>query len=306
MTLVNLVRESSNGERNTLIPTQISEYVKWGNFDTVSKILKSGHFTVTYITGLSGNGKTTMVEQVCANLSRECIRVNITAETDEDDLLGGMRLIDGNTQFVYGPVIEAMRRGSVLLLDEVDLGSDKLMCLQPVLEGKGIYLKKVNQFITPAKGFAVVATANTKGRGGDHSDRFVGTKILNEAFLDRYNFTIEQEYPPRATEERILKKYMESMNIQDENFADKLVRWADIIRKSFYEGAVDDVISTRRLIDIVKGYSIFNNKEVAIKLALARFDGSVADGFYTLYSKLDDNIGQDVPANDSQNVSKEF
>ena len=217
-----------------------------------------------------------------------------------------MRLIDGNTQFVYGPVIEAMRRGSVLLLDEVDLGSDKLMCLQPVLEGKGIYLKKVNQFITPAKGFAVVATANTKGRGGDHSDRFVGTKILNEAFLDRYNFTIEQEYPPRATEERILKKYMESLGIKDENFADKLVRWADIIRKSFYEGAVDDVISTRRLIDIVKGYSIFNNKEVAIKLALARFDGSVADGFYTLYSKLDDNIGQDVPANDSQNVSKEF
>lgn len=302
MTLVNLVRESSNGERNTLIPTQISEYVKWGNFDTVSKILKSGHFTVTYITGLSGNGKTTMVEQVCANTNRECIRVNITAETDEDDLLGGMRLIDGNTQFVYGPVIEAMRRGSVLLLDEVDLGSDKLMCLQPVLEGKGIYLKKVNQFIAPAKGFAIVATANTKGRGGEHSDRFVGTKILNEAFLDRYNFTIEQEYPPRATEERILKKYMESLGIKDENFVDKLVRWADIIRKSFYEGAVDDVISTRRLIDIVKGYSIFNNKEVAIKLALARFDGSVAEGFFTLYSKLDDNIGQDVPANTTQNV----
>lgn len=302
MTLVNLVRESSNGERNTLIPTQISEYVKWGNFDTVSKILKSGHFTVTYITGLSGNGKTTMVEQVCANTNRECIRVNITAETDEDDLLGGMRLIDGNTQFVYGPVIEAMRRGSVLLLDEVDLGSDKLMCLQPVLEGKGIYLKKVNQFIAPAKGFAIVATANTKGRGGEHSDRFVGTKILNEAFLDRYNFTIEQEYPPRATEERILKKYMESLGIKDENFVDKLVRWADIIRKSFYEGAVDDVISTRRLIDIVKGYSIFSNKEVAIKLALARFDGSVAEGFFTLYSKLDDNIGQDVPANTTQNV----
>lgn len=219
MTLVNLVREMSNGERNTLIPSQIPEYVKWGNFDTISKILKSGHFTVTYITGLSGNGKTTMVEQVCANLKRECIRVNITAETDEDDLLGGMRLIDGNTQFVYGPVIEAMRRGSVLLLDEVDLGSDKLMCLQPVLEGKGIYLKKINEFVQPAKGFAVVATANTKGRGGDHSDRFVGTKILNEAFLDRYNFTIEQEYPPRATEERIVKKYMESMNVQDEGLS---------------------------------------------------------------------------------------
>jgi MoxR-like ATPase len=246
-----------------------------------------------------------MVEQVCANLKRECIRVNITAETDEDDLLGGMRLIDGNTQFVYGPVIEAMRRGSVLLLDEVDLGSDKLMCLQPVLEGKGIYLKKINEFIQPAKGFAVVATANTKGRGGDHSDRFVGTKILNEAFLDRYNFTIEQEYPPRATEERIVKKYMESMNVQDEGFADKLVRWADIIRKSFYEGAVDDVISTRRLIDIVKGYSIFGNKEVAIKLALARFDVSVAEGFYTLYSKLDDNMVQDGPAQNQNQNEKE-
>jgi midasin (ATPase involved in ribosome maturation) len=305
MTLVNLVREMSNGERNTLIPSQIAEYVKWGNFDTISKILKSGHFTVTYITGLSGNGKTTMVEQVCANLKRECIRVNITAETDEDDLLGGMRLIDGNTQFVYGPVIEAMRRGSVLLLDEVDLGSDKLMCLQPVLEGKGIYLKKINEFVQPAKGFAVVATANTKGRGGDHSDRFVGTKILNEAFLDRYNFTIEQEYPPRATEERIVKKYMESMNVQDEGFADKLVRWADIIRKSFYEGAVDDVISTRRLIDIVKGYSIFGNKEVAIKLALARFDVSVAEGFYTLYSKLDDNMVQDGPAQNQNQNEKE-
>jgi midasin (ATPase involved in ribosome maturation) len=305
MTLVNLVREMSNGERNTLIPSQIAEYVKWGNFDTISKILKSGHFTVTYITGLSGNGKTTMVEQVCATLKRECIRVNITAETDEDDLLGGMRLIDGNTQFVYGPVIEAMRRGSVLLLDEVDLGSDKLMCLQPVLEGKGIYMKKINEFVQPAKGFAIVATANTKGRGGDHSDRFVGTKILNEAFLDRYNFTIEQEYPPRSTEERIVKKYMESMNVQDEGFADKLVRWADIIRKSFYEGAVDDVISTRRLIDIVKGYSIFGNKEVAIKLALARFDVSVAEGFYTLYSKLDDNMVQDGPAQNQNQNEKE-
>jgi MoxR-like ATPase len=234
---------------------------------------------VTYITGLSGNGKTTMVEQVCANLKRECIRVNITAETDEDDLLGGMRLIDGNTQFVYGPVIEAMRRGSVLLLDEVDLGSDKLMCLQPVLEGKGIYLKKINEFVQPAKGFAVVATANTKGRGGDHSDRFVGTKILNEAFLDRYNFTIEQEYPPRATEERIVKKYMESMNVQDEGFADKLVRWADIIRKSFKQQVVNDIITTRRLRDIIFAFSIFEDKMTSIERCVARFDDDTKRAF---------------------------
>jgi MoxR-like ATPase len=296
MSIINLIRESSNGDRSSLIPQIIPEYVRWGNYDTVSKIIQSSHFTVTYITGLSGNGKTTMVEQVCAYLGRECIRVNITTETDEDDLLGGMRLIDGNTKFVYGAVVEAMRRGAVLLLDEVDLGGDKLMCLQPVLEGKGIYLKKTNEFIRPVAGFCVVATANTKGRGGDNSDRFVGTKILNEAFLDRYNFTLEQEYPPRATEEKILLKYMDSVGKSDPEFADKLVRWADIIRKSFYEGAVDDVISTRRLIDIVKGYSIFSQKEMAIKLTLNRFESTIAESFFNLYTKLDEDIKQDVPA----------
>ena len=305
MSIINLVREASGGDRSTLIPTIIPEYVRWGNYDSVAKIIRSGHFTVTYITGLSGNGKTTMVEQVCANLSKECIRVNITTETDEDDLLGGMRLIDGNTKFVYGPVIEAMRRGACLLLDEVDLGGDKLMCLQPVLEGKGIYLKKTNEFVRPTPGFCIVATANTKGRGGDHSDRFIGTKMLNEAFLDRYNFTIEQEYPPRVTEEKILLKYMESMGVVDKDFADRLVRWADIIRKSFNEGAVDDVISTRRLIDIIKGESIFHHRETAIKMALARFDNSVSDSFFNLYTKLDENMNQGVPASSTDATNKE-
>jgi MoxR-like ATPase len=198
-----------------------------------------------------------------------------------------------------------MRRGACLLLDEVDLGGDKLMCLQPVLEGKGIYLKKTNEFVRPTPGFCIVATANTKGRGGDHSDRFIGTKMMNEAFLDRYNFTIEQEYPPRATEEKILLKYMESMGVVNKDFADRLVRWADIIRKSFNEGAVDDVVSTRRLIDIIKGESIFHHRETAIKMALARFDNSVSDSFFNLYTKLDENMNQGVPASSTDATNKE-
>jgi MoxR-like ATPase len=230
-----------------------------------------------------------MVEQACAKNDRELVRANITAETDEDDLLGGFRLHNGSTVFVYGPVIEAMKRGSVLLLDEVDLASDRIMCLQPVLEGKGIFLKKVSEFVKPAPGFMVIATANTKG-DGNGDDRFVGTRIQNEAFLDRFGFTYEQEYAPRAVETRILIRQMVERNCRDDDFANYLTRWAETIRKGFAEGALDKIVSTRRLVDIVRGYSIFKDKEKSIKLALARFDRDTQDAFWNLYTKIDPTI----------------
>ena len=276
----------TGGDRATLIPDRLKTYVAWGHFSDIEKILRADIFYPCFITGLSGNGKTTMVEQVCAKLKRECFRVNITKQTDEDDLLGGFRLIDGNTVFQYGPVVEAMQKGGVLLLDEIDLASFNIMCLQPVLEGKGVYLKKTNEWIKPAPGFTVFATANTKGKGSDDG-RFIGTNVLNEAFLDRFPVTLEQEYAPRSTEKKIVKKAMGALNIDDADFADHLVKWAEIIRKSFYEGAVDEIISTRRLVDVVTAYSIFDDKMTAINMAISRFDDDTKEGFLNLYTKVD-------------------
>ena len=232
-----------------LIPTKDDSFVKFGNFGDVKKIIQSRLFYPTFITGLSGNGKTFSVEQACAQLGRELIRVNITIETDEDDLIGGFRLIDGNTVWHNGPVIEALQRGAVLLLDEIDLASNKILCLQSILEGKGVFLKKIGQWIAPASGFNVIATANTKGKGSDDG-RFIGTNVLNEAFLERFPVTFEQSYPTAATEGKILSKLCD-----DDQFTTKLVDWADIIRKTFYDGGVEEVISTRRLVHIVKAYS---------------------------------------------------
>ena len=280
----NMVMGMTGGDRQSLVPSPFDGFVRWGHFKDVEKVIRSKKNYNIYITGLSGNGKTLMCEQVCAKLKRECYRVNITAETDEDDLLGGFRLINGNTVWQDGPVVTAMKSGGVLLLDEIDLGGRNLMCLQPVLEGKGVFLKKIGEWVTPALGFTILATANTKGKGSDDG-RFVGTGIMNEAMLDRFPVTFEQPYPTPAIEKKILVKVG-----ADETFAEHLTRWADIIRKSFYEGAVDEIVSTRRLVDIVNAEDIFGDRAKAIAMCLARFDDDTREGFMSLYAKVDDEI----------------
>ena len=291
----------------SLVPSKASGYVPFGHFADVRMIIKSGKFYPTYVTGLSGNGKTMMIEQICAQEGRELVRANITKETDEDDLIGGFRLIDGKTVWQNGPVIVAMERGAVLLLDEVDLGDAKLMCLQPILEGKPVYLKKVNRVITPAPGFNILATANTKGKGSDDG-RFIGTNVMNEAFLERFSITFEQEYPPLKTEAKILTNVLNASGIQDKDFAEKLVNWADMIRKAFYDGAVSDIISTRRLVHICEAFAIFGqDREKAIKLCLNRFDVDTKNGFFDLYAKLDPTVGpQDAPATEEVKKDEEI
>ena len=281
---------ASTTEGISLVPTKASGYVPFGHFADVRMIIQSNKFYPTYITGLSGNGKTMMIEQIAAQEKRELVRANITKETDEDDLIGGFRLIDGKTVWQNGPVIVAMERGAILLLDEVDLGDAKLMCLQPILEGKAIYLKKINRVVTPAPGFNILATANTKGKGSDDG-RFIGTNVMNEAFLERFSITFEQEYPAAKVEAKILNNVLKAAGADDKDFADKLVNWADMIRKAFYDGAVSDIISTRRLVHICEAYAIFGkNREKAIRLCLNRFDVDTKNGFYDLYTKLDDSI----------------
>ena len=273
----------------SFIPDTDKTYVPFGNHKDLESIVKSRYFYPTFITGLSGNGKTFMVEQICSKLKRDMIRVNITIETDEDDLLGGFRLVDGETVFHKGPVIDAMERGAVLLLDEVDLASNKILCLQPVLEGKGVYLKKINQWIRPADGFTIIATANTKGKGSE-SGAFIGTNILNEAFLERFAITLEQEYPAVSTEKKILSKNFDTFNIKDDDYVQNLVNWADIIRKTYYDGGVDEIISTRRLVHIAKAYSIFQDRAKAIDLCIQRFDDETKESFRDLYSKVDAEV----------------
>ena len=285
--VVNLV--ATNMEKQNLVPALFEGFVPWGHFSTIKQIVKSGLFYPVFVTGLSGNGKTLMIEQIHADMKQELIRVNITIETDEDDLLGGFRLVNGETKFVPGPVIEAMERGCTLLLDECDLGSNKLMCLQPVLEGKGVYLKKVNKWITPKLGFNVMATANTKGKGSEDG-RFIGTNVLNEAFLERFAITIEQPYATAATEKKIIVGSMKKYGAIDEEFATNLVTWAEVIRKTFYDGGVDEVISTRRLDHIVKAFAIFKDKMKSIELCVARFDDDTKESFMDLYTKIDAGV----------------
>ena len=285
--VVNLVATNMNDQN--LIPASFEGFVPWGNFKLIEKVVKSGMFYPMFITGLSGNGKTLMVEQVCAKLNKELIRVNITIETDEDDLLGGFRLVNGETKFMPGPVIEAMERGCTLLLDECDLGSNKLLCLQPVLEGKGVYLKKINKWVIPKDGFNVIATANTKGKGSDDG-RFIGTNILNEAFLERFAVTMEQPYASATTEKKIVLGSMKKYGAVDEEFATNLVTWAEVIRKTFFDGGVDEVISTRRLDHIVKAFAIFGDKMQSIELCVARFDEDTKASFLDLYTKIDAGV----------------
>lgn len=295
------IRGLTGGESDSLVPSKISTYVPWGHFGDIETIIKSGMFYPMFVTGLSGNGKTTMIEQVCAKLKREMFRVNITKQTDEDDLLGGFRLINGETVWCDGPVVRAMKQGGILLLDEIDLASHNIMCLQPVLEGKGVFLKKIGQWVTPAAGFQIFATANTKGKGSDDG-RFVGTNVLNEAFLDRFSVTLEQEYAPKTTELRIVKKKMEGVGKTDEEFAKMLVDWADMIRKCFYQDAVDEIITTRRLLDIVTAYSIFGDRKKSIEMAITRFDSATKESFLTMYSKLDEKVADAIA--DENSVSE--
>jgi hypothetical protein len=273
-------------EIENLVPSKDETYVPFGFFRDLKSIIKSKSFYPLFITGLSGNGKTTMVEQVCAELSRECIRVNISLETDEDDLIGGNTLVNGNVIFREGPVVTAMRLGAILLVDEIDRGSNKLMCMQGILEGKSYFIKKTGEVITPTEGFNIIATANTKGRGTEDG-RFIAAQILDEAFLERFPITIEQEYPLPNVERKIIINNMEKHNCIDEEFADKLVTWAEIIRKTYMEGAIDELISTRRLVHIVKAFSVFNDRQKAINLCINRFDADTKNAFLDLYTKMD-------------------
>jgi len=270
-----------------VIPEMIKEFVPFGHYTDLKNIISSGLFFPVFITGLSGNGKTMMCEQICAKLKRECYRVNVTIETDEDDLIGSNTLVDGNIVFREGPVLKAMRKGAVLLIDEIDLASNKIMCLQSILEGSGYLNKKTGEFIKPAEGFTVIATANTKGKGSDDG-RFIGTNVLNEAFLERFSITMEQEYPSNAIEKKILVKEFEKLGITDGmEFATNLVTWADVIRKSFYEGAIDELISTRRLVHITQAFKMFEDRMKSIEMCVARFDSETKATFLDLYTKVD-------------------
>ena len=292
-------------EQDSYVPEKFPGYVAWGNFNTVKDVIKSRIFYPMFITGLSGNGKTLMVKETCARLNREYVRANITVETDEDDLIGGFRLLNGETVWHDGPVVTAMKRGALLLLDEVDLASNKIMCLQPVLEGSSIYLKKIGKWVHPAEGFNVIATANTKGQGSD-GGRFIGTNIMNESFLERFPVTVEQSYPTNKIEEKILTNELAKQDKVDEGFVGNLVKWADVIRKTFYEGGIDEIISTRRLVHIVNAFGIFDDKAKAITMCISRFDTETRDSFLDLYTKVDSGVSVEDIVNEVTQVNDDF
>ena len=271
---------------DNVVPDKDDTFIPFGNHTDIRNIVKSKRFYPVFVTGLSGNGKTFSILQACAESKRECIRVNVTIETDEDDLIGGYRLKDGSTVWQNGPVIEAMERGAILLLDEVDLASNKIMCLQPVLEGSGIFIKKINKYITPKEGFNVIATANTKGQGSEDG-KFIGTNVLNEAFLERFPVTFEQKYPSAAIEEKIVNKILEIAGKSDPDFTKKLITWAEVIRKTFFDGGIDEIVSTRRLVHIATAFTIFSSKMKAIEVCTNRFDDDTKSSFVDLYTKVD-------------------
>ena len=292
-------------EQDSYVPEKFPGYVAWGNFNILKEVIKSRIFYPMFITGLSGNGKTLMVKEICARMKREYVRANITVETDEDDLIGGFRLLNGETVWHDGPVVTAMKRGALLLLDEVDLASNKIMCLQPVLEGSSIYLKKIGKWVHPAEGFNVLATANTKGQGSEDG-RFIGTNVMNESFLERFPVTIEQTYPTNKIEEKILVNELAKRDKIENDFVSNLVKWADVIRKTFYEGGVDEIISTRRLVHIVNAFSIFNDKVRAISMCISRFDAETKESFLDLYTKVDAGVSvEDIMAGSKVDDSDE-
>ena len=292
-------------EEDSYVPEKFEGYVPWGNFNILKEVLKSRIFYPMFITGLSGNGKTLMVKEICARLKREYVRANITVETDEDDLIGGFRLLNGETVWHDGPVVTAMKRGALLLLDEIDLASNKIMCLQPVLEGSSIYLKKIGKWVHPTEGFNVLATANTKGQGSEDG-RFIGTNVMNESFLERFPVTIEQTYPTNKIEEKILVNELAKRDKVENEFVGNLVKWADVIRKTFYEGGVDEIISTRRLVHIVNAFSIFDDKVKAISMCISRFDAETKESFLDLYTKVDAGVSvEDIMAESKVDDSDE-
>ena len=314
VSLATNVIEFPKNVTESYVPAKVGNYVKFGHYNDVKTIKKSGQFYPVFITGLSGNGKTMMIEQVHADLKKELFRVNITIETDEDDLIGHYALIDGKTVWQDGPVVMAMERGATLLLDEVDLASNKIMCLQPVLEGNPLLIKKEGRIVRPKAGFSVMATANTKGKGSEDG-RFIGTNILNEAFLERFPITVEQEYPSVSVEKKIINKLMFSLGCLDEEFSGKLVDWADLIRKTFYDGGCDEIIATRRLVHIVHAFSIFKDRMKAIAMCVARFDDQTKETFMDLYSKLDEKVsmpsdeteeGEDSESTETEEENEDF
>ena len=279
-------------------------FVAWGSYHDIVKVIKSEMFYPVYVSGLSGNGKTFMVEQAAAKLNREFIRVQINPETDEDDLLGGFRLVNGETVFSKGPVLKAMENGAILLLDEIDRATNKIMCLQGILEGKPVLVKKTGEVVKPAKGFNVIATANTKGKGSEDG-RFTAATIIDEAFLERFTISVDQKFASPAIEKKILLKHFDKFGAKDDEFVQKLIDWADIIRKTFYDDGVDEVISTRRLCHIVQTFSIFKDRMKAIDLCIARFDDDTKEAFLDLYSKVD--AGVEIPTIDDEDFGpKEF
>ena len=293
-----VLKVQSTSSDEVFVPSKDATFVKWGYFNDVKQIIQSKMFYPMYVAGLSGNGKTMMIEQVCANLNREYVRVQITPETDEDDLIGGFRLLNGETVFAKGPVIKAMEAGAILLIDEIDRGSNKLMCLQGVLEGKPVLIKKTGEVITAAPGFNVIGTANTKGKGDD-AGRFISASIIDEAFLERFTITLEQPYASSAVEKRIIMNHMTKFGVNDTEFADKLVTWGQAIRKTFEDGGVDDIISTRRLCHIVQTFSIFGNRKKAIELCVNRFDVDTRAAFIDLYEKMDAEPVEWIAADES-------
>ena len=303
--VVQLRQKRMVSEVEDLVPIKDTNYVPFGFYKDLESIIKSKVFYPVFVTGLTGNGKTTMVEQVCSKLKRECVRVNVSIETDEDDLVGGSTLIDGNVTFREGPVILAMRRGAVLLIDEIDRGSNKLMCIQGILEGKPYFNKKNGDVIHPAPGFTVIATANTKGQGSD-SGKYIAAQILDEAFLERFPITVEQEYPSAKVERTIIMNNMEQHSCVDEEFADKLVTWAEVIRKTYLEDAVDELISTRRLVHIVKAFSMFRDRQKAIELCINRFDSDTKNAFLDLYKKMEASIEEPVVEQPTQAMDEDI
>lgn len=290
----------------SLVPSVDNNYVAFGNHKDVEQIIKSGIFYPTYITGPTGNGKSTMVEQICAKHKKNLIRVNLNMMSDEDQLIGSKTLTNGNVEIVEGPVLIAMRTGSTLLLDEIDAGSaNTLLCLQPILEGKPYYFKLKNETIIPAPGFNIFATANTKGKGSDDG-RYIGTNVLNEAFLERFAVTFEQEYPSASVELKIIKNLMETYNCVDEEFAETLVKWAEAIRKTFDDGGVDETITTRRMTHIIRAFSIFKNKIKAIELCCNRFDTSTKAAFQDLFDKVSNPEPEVAPEVEAAPVEVEF
>ena len=297
--------QTTESATENLVPNKEDTFVPFGNYKDIKNIVKSGIFYPTFITGLSGNGKTLGVQQSCAELKREMIRVNITIETDEDDLLGGFRLQDGETVWHDGPVVNAMKKGAVLLLDEIDLASNKIMCLQPILEGNGIFLKKIGQFVEPKDGFQIFATANTKGKGSDDG-RFIGTNILNEAFLERFPVTFEQAYPSAKIETKILDNVMSHYGLKDNQYTSNLVKWAEVIRKTFFDGGIDEIIATRRLVHIINAFAIFKNKLKAVEVCINRFDDDIKNSFLDLYTKIDSGVSIEELNQGSSNDSEEL